>query len=498
MNIVQLFIDKVAASPNQVALVEGQKKLSYRQLNEQVIHTVFQFRKDGIKAGDRVMVVVPVSIDTYRIVLALWHIGATAVFLEEWAFRNNFHLNKNILACQAVVLSQKIKWLTFFRSDFKSIPIQLSCKIPKSQPGYLPDLNQNPASAIISLTSGSSGQPKIADRSHAFLKAQFKALTRIDSTSGNETVLVGLPVVVFFYLGKGCCVVLRHKKALKKKHLSTILKQNLVSHIIDSPAHLLRYQSYFNNRQAEQILKILTGGGPVFNSDIEILSERFSNAVLKIVYGSTEVEPVSVSRISLDNIPNKKENTALNVGEVDPEIGLRIGDFSRLNKRAVTLEDFENCLLDNEEIGEIVVSGPHVLDTYFNDNSGGMANRKFEVGETIWHPMGDSGFIKNNQLFLTGPLQQLIRHNAHIISPFIVESYLKTVPGIENGTVLLIKNKLWLIIQSKKLKEMDSDTLDLRFKIDQVKILKKIPMDARHQTKIDYKKLKNKILSNGV
>ena len=128
MNIVQLFIDKAKETPHHLALVDGRKRVTYGELHELMLHSVHQFVYQGVQEGDRVMVVVPTSVETYKIVLALWHIGATAVFMEEWAFKNHFHQHKSLLDCHAVILSPKIKLLTYFRSDFKSIPLHLSDK----------------------------------------------------------------------------------------------------------------------------------------------------------------------------------------------------------------------------------------------------------------------------------------------------------------------------------------------------------------------------------
>ena len=237
MNVVQLFINSALKTPDQLALTDGRQKVTYKSLYDQMLDTVSEFANQGIqKKRDRVMVVVPISIETYKTVLALWYIGATAVFMEEWAFKNHFYRHKTLLDCQAVILSPLIKWLTLFRSDFKSIPIRLSSKTRRIRKQSSYDICRNPSSAIISLTSGSSGQPKIADRSHAFLAEQFNALSRIDNVENRPTVLVGLPVVVFFYLGKGCQIILRSKRLLKPNRFKALLAKFRVTHISDSPS----------------------------------------------------------------------------------------------------------------------------------------------------------------------------------------------------------------------------------------------------------------------
>ena len=331
---------------------------------------------------------------------------------------------------------------------------------------------------------------KVADRSHTFLNAQFNALSRIDDIDSKALVLVGLPVVVFFYLGKGSTVVLRHKKLLKPRKMKAILNEYQVTHITDSPSFMLKYQAFFSIAQANRIEMVVTGGGPVFNEGIELLRHRFSKACLKIVYGSTEVEPISVKTIALKKMAYPSTCKALNAGTIDQEIALKIGNFSKLNSHQVAAKEFDDCLLKEGEIGEIVVSGPHVLNNYFNSKAVYTA-QKIEAGPSIWHKTGDSGFIKDGELFLTGPINQLIRQGDHIISPFMTESYLNSVSSINRGTVICVDGKIWLLLVMKTNQAFDLRDLALDFTVDEVKIIKEMPLDPRHKTKIDYKALEN-------
>ena len=71
----------------------------------------------------------------------------------------------------------------------------------------------------------------------------------------------------------------------------------------------------------------------------------------------------------------------------------------------------------------------------------------------------------------------------------MVETYLNSQSFIERGTVICNDDKVWLMITLASKQTFDINQLNLDFKVDGVKILKEIPLDPRHKTKIDYKSL---------
>src|ERR1700747_541143 len=83
-NIVELFFTAAQKHPERIAIIYKNREITFNELAEQVKNTACYFRNEGIEKGDRVLVFVPMNIDLYRIVLALFSIGATAVFLDEW------------------------------------------------------------------------------------------------------------------------------------------------------------------------------------------------------------------------------------------------------------------------------------------------------------------------------------------------------------------------------------------------------------------------------
>ena len=114
------------------------------------------------------------------------------------------------------------------------------------------------------------------------------------------------------------------------------------------------------------------------------------------------------------------------------------------------------------------------------------------IGSKVWHRTGDSGYLIDKSLFLTGRCAQLITTKHGYISPFMVEQKLKSIDGIDNGSIIQKNDKLVLAIQTKHNKAQIKNLVsDLSF--DEIKVLLDIPMDPRHNSKIDYEKLAKRI-----
>jgi acyl-CoA synthetase (AMP-forming)/AMP-acid ligase II len=140
-------------------------------------------------------------------------------------------------------------------------------------------------------------------------------------------------------------------------------------------------------------------------------------------------------------------------------------------------------------IGEIIVSGSHVLREYLN-NPEALRRNKIFIEDTCWHRTGDSGYIdKIGNLYLTGRCSTLITKDKKIIAPFIYESYFQSIEGVEIGTILKVNDKIIAILEINKAadKELVIAKIDnYGEKIDEIKFLGAVPRDPRHNSKIDY------------
>ena len=497
MNVTKLFITAAKKFPERQAIVEKDKAISYSELHKEVLATAAYFTKMGIKKRDRVLVFVPMSIDLYRIVLALFYIGATAVFLDEWVNKKRLELCCELANCKGFIGVRKARLFSFISKELRRIPIKLKISGREKQVTSQAIVDYD-SSALITFTTGSTGTPKAANRSHGFLREQFDALIDEIDPTYKDVDLPVLPIVLFVNLGVGCTSVIADFKMSKLDKMNTqnIVKQiikNNVNRITSSPSfiHKLTEFAIDNKVKLNNIEKIFTGGGPVFPEEASLFEKAFPNSNSKIVYGSTEAEPISsISASELKKTQNNM-NLGLPVGKVYSNTKLKIIPFTKDSIPNTT--EFKLVELEKETgtMGEIIVAGNHVLKSYFN-NPKAFDQNKIVTEETIWHRTGDCGYLEDGNLFLLGRCEQVIFYLGKIYSPFVIEHQLKQIEGIKKGTVLLLNKELTVVVETTLSKERVQKGLKI-LEIENIIILKKIPRDPRHHTKIDYGKLKEQI-----
>ena len=541
-NICHYFLNSAQKFPNRIAIVHKDKLITFKELEEKVKITAIYFHKRNIQEGDRVLIFVPISIELYVNVLALFYIGATAVFLDQFLDRKKLETCAKIANCKGFIGIWKSKLLLLFSKEIRKIPIRLKEKLSKDEyednyKNY--DFNNLYSknfslTALITFTTGSTATPKAAKRTHNFLSEQFLALSdvleenKIANEEGFKIELTTLPIVLLLNLGIGSTSVIADFEKIEKMNPQKILAQIIkykISRLVGSPFFVRTLSEYIENQTQKNKIKksdfssleeIFIGGAPVFENDIEYLEQVFKNSIIKIVYGSTEAEPISV--VSTKEVIEKNK---LNDLEIEKPKGIFVGKpYYKTSVKIIDIKD-EPIFCNNKEelnqitkpqnkIGEIVVSGLHVLKEYFwnlNDVKNYenakqiLLRNKIFIDGICWHRTGDSGFLdKRNELFLTGRCNSLIyrteKGKTKIYAPFYYENILSRMAQVEMGTVILKNDKLTFVIELKKqfqrnnYQELIIQKLRNEFlEIEQIIFIDKMPKDKRHYSKIDYSKL---------
>lgn len=506
-NIANLFFEATQQYPQHIAIIHNNQKITYQELERDILKTAEYFKQQGISKDDRVLIFVPMSIDLYRIVLALFSIGAVVVFIDEWVSKERMELCCKIAQCKGFIGITKARIFRWFSKELRTIPLNLKIRGYKT----IDSINKKELlfnssiedTALITFTTGSTGIPKAAKRTHGFLKEQFDALIEKIQPSPDDIDMPVLPIVLLINLGVGATSVITDYKAskpnqFKPEKVVNEIKQYHVTRITSSPFFIKELSKYLisNSIHLATVQKIFTGGAPVFPQEASIYEKAFPNASIQIVYGSTEAEPIS-SVISQDLIKETETSftKGLLVGKPYHKSEVKIIPITDNVISISSINEFNECSVN--QIGEIIVAGPHVLKEYYNNEDALKRNKIFVDGK-VYHRTGDSGFLNaDGVLYLTGRCSTLFKQNDVYISPFLIENYLQSLKGIELGTVLHKNSKILLIIELKDTSYKQSIEQQLNtfwLKFDQLIVLDRIPRDPRHNSKIDYEKLSKLLL----
>lgn len=542
-NIFTLLLANADRHPELAAIVEqqGQKTdtTTYRDLCLISSSLAEELCKKGIDSGSRVLVMIPMSRQLYAVLLALFKLKAVAMFVDPSADRSHIENCCRLYPPDAIVGTAKsMFFLPLLFEEIRRCPLKfvVDCWLPgitslwtnsnqasnrqaKYAPGQTPDdapemqaadlgsqadkESDGSAAALLTFTSGSTGLPKAIIRTHNFLHCQYKVLSDVLQLKPEQRHLTSLPIFVLANLAAGATTIipdcdLRHPAAARVEGVIDQIRRLAPQFIVGSPAFLesLARASVESSIKLTSIKQIYTGGGPVFPGIFSKIAQCAPEAKITAVYGSTEAEPIAeigAEAISDLDWQRMRSGAGLLVGKPNEHIKVAIVSAS---EKAIT----DPAFLPPGQVGEIVVTGSHVVKSY----AGGIGNAesKINIDGCIWHRTGDSGYFDSTgRLWLAGRIAGRIRDERGTLFPLTVETQVMQSKVVRRCALVAKKGKRILYLELNKnnhdfsrsaAEESDRCQLDSLLRtlpIDQVRALRRIPVDKRHNSKIDYGEL---------
>ncbi len=511
MNIATILRERATTCPDSAAIVDRSGSTSFAELDRAAAAAASVLAAAGISAGDRVLVLVPVSVPLYAVLIGLFRMGATAVLLDPSAGREHVEGCCALARPRGFVGAPLAHLLRLVSPAVRAIPIKLTAG------GRLPGVKHvstdgsgaaadriAPATpdtpALLTFTSGSTGQPKGVVRSHGFLLAQHRALEHTLSLAQGDVQLTALPVFVLSNLAAGVTSVLpdadlRRPGRIDPAPVLHQIRLHGVRSMVASPAFLECLVNELNGSDdLHGVERIFTGGAPVFPGTLRSLADAAPRASIVAVYGSTEAEPIAkiaLTAIDAGDFEQMQGGAGLLAGPAEPSSEVRIIE----DRFGTPLAPFAPQAFDAAALapgcpGEIVVAGDHVLTAYLNGL--GEAETKFRVGSRIWHRTGDAGYFdRRGRLWLLGRCRARITDAAGTLYPFAVECAALEIPGVRRAALVAHGGRRILAVELDRgmpladVRERLSKDL-VWSGLNDVRALKRMPMDRRHNAKIDY------------
>lgn len=502
------------------------------ELDHVVGRIAAEYLKLGIKSGDRVIIFIPMSFYLYAAMFALQKIGGIAVFLDSWARRDQMGVAAELVGASAMISVERAFDYLGEIKEIASIPIKIVAgPITKSYTARLEDLMKSEDyataqaiekehTALITFTTGSSGTPKGADRSHRFLAAQHYALNRHIPYNEDDADLPVFPIFSLNNLAAGVKTVIPaidvgtpgERDALI---LIAQMKATNTTCTTLSPSLLRAVSGYClkNNLTLPFLKRIVTGGAPVSNDDVKEMKEAAPNAEILVLYGSTEVEPMAhieakeMLGASISPDPEWVDE-GVNVGHFDAGLDVK---YLEIDKEPIFIksdEDWKKREVPKGEVGEIIVSGEHVCERYYNNEEAFYRAKIRDHNGVVWHRTGDLGRIdENGSLWLVGRVHNAIKRGAGYVFPVRAEIVMKKLPFVAQVAYLGMPDpelgeKVVCVFSSKPdsqggSEEFFSEILRIMKKnhlpVDGIYQVNEIPMDPRHHSKVEYGILRERI-----
>jgi acyl-CoA synthetase (AMP-forming)/AMP-acid ligase II len=511
--IDSLLREQARARPEEVALLDPRagEVLTFAGLERAVAGAAAAWRHHGIARGHSVLVFVPMSARLYVALLGLFRIGAVAVFLDPASGRE--HLERCCARCppDALLAVARAHLLRCISPALRRIPRHLAFSrwVPCTQTWRPePQSDSEPAAAgpadpaLITFTSGSTGQPKAAVRTQAFLLAQYRVLAPNLHLAPGDIDLATLPVFVLANLAAGATTVLpefdvRRPGDVDAAKVWQQIVRDRVTRITASPAFFERLCAHAaaTGGTLPGLRHLATGGAPVFPRLLEAMQRLAPQAKVEAIYGSTEAEPIAhldAAALSPDDRAAMRQGRGLLAGQPVAEVRVRVlRDRWGQPRAPLDAAGLEAETVATGDPGEITVAGPHVLTGYL----GGVGDEetKFHVGPEVWHRTGDAGCIDAaGRLWLLGRCAARIDDALGQLYPLGVESAALTCDGVRRAAFVAHAGQRWLVVEAEPSAALDRAlrTAVAWAQVDTIRCVARLPVDARHNAKVDYPALR--------
>jgi len=506
VNIVDLLVRQAESRPDATAIVDARHRITFKQLEDESARYAASLRAAGLEPGETALVVCPMSIRLYVTVLGLLRLGLVAMFADPSA--GSAHVDRccRRVRPRAFLGTGRAQVLRLLSRAVREIPIHRAVAGRGRGPAFEVPVERSGAThpAVVTFTTGSTGMPKAAVRTHGFLLAQHRAVTAALGLAPGDVDLTTLPLFVLANLGSGVTSVipdadLRYPGTVNPQPILQQIRRHRATRTVASPALLDRiaWAALGDGMPLDSLTHVFTGGGPVFPGVMDRLASVAPHGRLVAVYGSTEAEPIATldwSEVSAQDRVAIGRGGGLLAGRQVSSIGLAIlPDRWGEPIGSLSQDQFARDSLPAGQPGEIVVSGEHVLAGYLGGVGDG--ENKFTVGETRWHRTGDAGYLDAcGRLWLMGRSAAALDDRRGRVYPFAIEAAAHECAGVERAALVGSNERRILAVQvsdreSDGVREGLAHALNWA-SIDEVRIVPVIPVDPRHNAKVDYERLR--------
>lgn len=437
------------------------KSKSFNKVYEETNAIANYLLESGVKKGDRIFALAPSNYKLCLFIMGAFKIGASIMYIDLFAKQDKLNNLFNKYKPHYILVSNKTRYLKPFIKNVSKIKKvinidKLDVKKTQDYDYNIEDSNY----ALLTTTTGQTGNPKIYIRTHEDLYNQLEVIMNNIDKSNCNTILTTSYIYIFANLLMGKTTVIpnlnlkKGSRVINKKLL--MFKKICIDTFITSPDFLLKSGNIFND------LKTIYFGGAILNYNEALrIYNKFPNCNINYIYGSTECNIISVNSLS-KYIKDLEEKHINNLGKIVNDVEFKT------NKEQ-----------------DIIVKGRNLLTQSIE-----------EINTTQEYNTNDKGYLLNDELIYLGRGNFKTNiNNKTVYYNQIEQEIILEIPEIEKCAFLEQNNKYYLFIKKSKVNfDKIKDFLKNKYNIE-VKIieLKEIPCDIKHNTKIDYRKLRRMV-----
>jgi long-chain acyl-CoA synthetase len=426
VNIAENLVRSAEASPDRPAVKLDDVTLTYSLLEASTRHVAGLLEQRGVRAGDRVGVMLPNVPHFAVLYYGILRVGAVVVPMNPLLKQREvaYYLGNSgaklifvweLFAAEAEAGAKEAGAEVVVVDNAGFVELVGSAPAADGMADCAPD-----DTAVILYTSGTTGQPKGAELTHANLDSNITvSVEEIVHITPDDVVFGGLPLFHVFgqtcglnaAIKAGACITLLPRfepgKALE------ILVRDRVTIFEGVPTMYVALVNYPDRGMFDlSALRLCVSGGAAMPVEVMNAFEKEFGCVVLEGYGLSETSPVASF-----NYPDKRR--AGSIGTPIPGVEFRIVD------------DNDHDVPDGEP-GEIAIRGHNVMKGYWNkpeETAKAMRDGWFHTGDVARRD--EDGFY-----FIVDRKKDMIIRGGYNIYPREIEEVFYEHPAIAEAAVI--------------------------------------------------------------
>lgn len=435
------FIASVERSPNALAIVDRDIRLTYRQWYARISALVAAFDAAGLRAGDHLVTVLQNRWEAATLHWACQFAGIviTPINWRAKADEVDFYLENSEaraivyqdISADAVGQSKRARHLCRISLDASDGDAFRFAEMIGAAGHEAEPRVSSEAWSVMLYTSGTTSRPKGVPRRHRAERHAAVAHVAQNMYGCGERTLGVMPLyhtmgvrsLLSMSLIGGLFVCLPRYDTTRA--LELIARENISNlYLVPTLYHDLVHSDAFAATDVSSVRKLGFAGAPMPDGLLRKLSEAFRPELFVNHYGSSEIYTFTIEQ-KAEAKPGSAGRSGIN----------QLVRVAKLNASKATE------IADAGEEGEIIALASS------DESFEGYWQRPEATAKTLrdgWYFTGDTGFVdKDGDLFVTGRVDDMIVTGGENVSPVEIESCLSLHPAVLEVAVVGIPDERW-------------------------------------------------------
>jgi long-chain acyl-CoA synthetase len=425
-NIASWVTERAATDPDLPAIKQGETIMSYGSLDAAASRFATILRRRGVKAGDRVAMIMPNVIYFPIVYYAILRAGAIVVPMNPLLKAGEITYTWNDSGAKLAVVfplfaEEAVKAASVTGTEvIITVPGDWDAELARTEPTERVAACTGADTAVILYTSGTTGQPKGAELSHDNLRSNVgTTIETLLPMAPGEVIFGGLPLFHSFgqtvglnaAIAGGACLTLLPK--FDGEQALSIIDRDRVSVFLGVPTMYMGLLAVKDKERFDTTaLQVAASGGASLPVEVLHKVEQTFGITLLEGYGLSETSPVA--SFNHPDRPTKPGSVGIPIRGVE-----------------FALHDENDNDVAEGEIGEIVIRGENVMKGYWN--------RQEATDEAMrggWFHSGDlARRDEDGFYFIVDRKKDMINRSGYNVYPREVEEILYAHPAVAEAAV---------------------------------------------------------------